>query len=350
MVDLTNRCNNNCLACWTNSPLLRDAAPGPDWSSHQLPEPLVLGLLADLAKLQTQHVRFTGGGEPFQHPSILPVLECAAGHGLRTAVTTNFTLVREPHLALLLGLPVAELAVSLWAASGRTYSRLHPNKTARTFERILEGLRVLLKSRQAGKPRVTLCHVLNAINFGEFDAMVDQAQQLGVDALYFTLVDPVPGYTEGLLLRPPQQQRLLERATALLESERRRQPGFPLLENFDNFLARLQQNDPVRGLYDLHHIDSVPCYVGWIFARVLADGQVVPCCRGVELPLGNLHHQRFRDIWFSGDYDHFRHMALTCSKRDPYFASIGCGATCDNLMHNQQFHDRAQAPWPTEHS
>jgi len=343
VIDLTNRCNNNCLACWTNSPLLRDAAPGPEWAGQELPESLLLGLLEELGELGTRHVRFTGGGEPFMHPSILAAMRSVVQNGMSCAITTNFTKVTAEQRAALTDLPVAEIAVSLWAASGRIYSRLHPNKTARTFDRVTRDLSALLAARRNQKPRVTLCHVLNAINYAEFDDMVRYGVELGVDALYFTLVDPIPGRTDGLLLQPRQQERLSERVEELAASSVLTRPGFPELENFDNFQTRLGKNDPQAGRYDAHHIDHVPCYVGWIFARVMANGEVAPCCRGVRASMGDLHEDSFRSIWFSDRYNRFREMALSHSKSDPYFTPINCGATCDNLMHNQQFHARLRS-------
>jgi hypothetical protein len=35
-------------------------------------------------------------------------------------------------------------------------------------------------------------------------------------------------------------------------------------------------------------------------------------------------------------------MALRESKRHPYFAPIACHRTCDNLMHNREFHARLE--------
>ena len=44
VVDLTNRCNMRCLACWTKSPLLRDKAPPEEWHRQTLPSELVIRL------------------------------------------------------------------------------------------------------------------------------------------------------------------------------------------------------------------------------------------------------------------------------------------------------------------
>jgi hypothetical protein len=71
--------------------------------------------------------------------------------------------------------------------------------------------------------------------------------------------------------------------------------------------------------------------VGWIYTRLLVNGEVVPCCKAYQLPLGNLLQQPFRDIWYSSRYNEFRHQALTLKKSHPYFRSLGCYKVCDNL-------------------
>ncbi len=54
------------------------------------------------------------------------------------------------------------------------------------------------------------------------------------------------------------------------------------------------------------------------------------------MPLGNLHRQRFLDLWTDEPYREFRAKALTLSKRDKFFAPIGCLIACDNLGQNVQ--------------
>ena len=114
VIDLTNRCNGNCIACWTGSPLLRDKAPAPAWFERELPGPMVHVLLRDLAAMGCEIVRFTGGGEPLLHPEFEDLARAAAGNGLRCHVTSNGILLRRVSNPALEA--VSELTVSLWAA------------------------------------------------------------------------------------------------------------------------------------------------------------------------------------------------------------------------------------------
>jgi len=108
----------------------------------------------------------------------------------------------------------------------------------------------------------------------------------------------------------------------------------------------LLKNSKLRqfGEYDKLAINEIPCYAGWIFARVLADGSIAPCCRGVKKIMGNINEKSFKDIWFSRNYNEFRAKAKYLPKENPYFRNIGCLKECDNLIHNEQIHEKLYFP------
>jgi radical SAM protein with 4Fe4S-binding SPASM domain len=185
------------------------------------------------------------------------------------------------------------------------------------------------------------------MNYQNAIQMFDFAKHIKADAVYYTLIDPIPGYTDSLLLNPGQSNELLgmideieKKSNSMTEKERIE------LENFDQFKRRLSNPDAEGGHYDNNIIDSIPCYIGWMFCRLLPDGKVSPCCRGVNKPLGNLFQNSFEEIWNSQTYGEFRHNAKHLKKGHPYFHPIGCDTTCDNLMHNLDMHRRILEIYP----
>ena len=334
VIDLTNRCNSNCIACWTGSPLLRDRAPAPAWFEQELPGPLVHALLRDLAAMGCEMVRFTGGGEPLMHPEFEDLVRSAAGHGLLCNVTSNGILLRRVSDSALEA--VSELTVSLWAATSQTYSRLHPNKTGRDLrqDRCCSGANEAGAEPKERNGRIWCWPMSSAqMNHHELEGMLELACRIGATRVYFTVVDPIPGCTDGLLLNAAEADDLHERAS---------RPSTPrgriAIDNEEGFLRRLRENDPARGYYDRVAVDEVPCLVGWFFARVMANGEVVPCCRAVMRPMGNLHTASFAQIWRSAPYAEFRRHADESKAHGPYFKDIGCVTSCDNLMHNIEWH------------
>lgn len=346
VIDLTNRCNNNCIACWTGSPLLRDKAPPNKWKSLEFPYELIKEVINDLHRLGTKRLRFSGGGDPFMHPELMTLLEHAKSLGMICALTTNFTLVDEAAVERMLAMGLDEIAVSLWAGDSETYSRVHPNKTQKTFHRIEQLLKMMGREKNP-LPRVTISNVLFNMNYSNAVEMLDFAIHVQADAVYYTLVDPIPGDTDCLLLTTEQNNELLDNLDRIQQKAVDPKNKYPIeLENFDQFRRRLSNPNAAGAHYDSNIIDSIPCYTGWMFCRLLPDGTVSPCCRGVNKPMGNLFRNSFKEIWQSANYREFRQKARYRKKSHPYFHPIGCDTTCDNLMHNLDMHRRILALYP----
>lgn len=340
-IDLTNRCNEKCIGCWMYSPLLSER-PKTECLNQEMDFEKAKALISDLAETGTKRIRFTGGGEPFMHPKIMELLEYTKDKGLICCVTTNFSVMNKERVKELIRLEIDELAISLWASSSQTYQKTHPGVSADIFERIKENL-MLLTRQKKDKPFTTLCNVICNINYSEIEEMFGFAQEANADAIYFTLVDTLKG-TEPLLLDRSQRQQALRQTEAIKKLWQNLPPGKRIkLDYFDGFVCRLKEESSSMGDYDFNRANNIPCYAGWIFCRILADGEVAPCCRGVKKPMGNINRQGFKDIWFGRKYDEFRAKAKFLPKTDPYFSEIGCTKMCDNLMHNEEAHTRINA-------
>lgn len=349
VIDITNRCHNNCIACWTRSPYLTDSNLGPaeSWHKHELDTATVLRLIDDLAALGTSIIRFTGGGEPFLHADLLQCIRAVKQHNIFCAVTTSLNTLKVEQVDELLASGVDELSVSLWASNGEEYVATHPNKSVRTFDRITEVLKrikskkkktvfsLFKRGKVPGTPRINLLNVISTVNYAGVEKMYDYALEVGADSIYFAVVDVLEGSTDVLLLNDAQRQDVLNACDAIV----RKNNSLPEkqrihLDNFAGFQDRLKDELAKTGKYDEERVISIPCYIGWIFCRVMADGYVVPCCRGVEMPMGNLNEQSFRELWFSEKYNRFREYALHLKDHPEFASRIGCGKTCDNHMHN----------------
>ncbi len=353
VIDLTNRCNNDCIACWTRSPLLGNNRPEPEWHKQQLKTDVVLSLIDELAALGTSIIRFTGGGEPFLHKDILKLIRAVKQHNIFCAVTTSLNMVSADQADDIVDSGVDELSVSLWASNGAEYVATHPNKSGKTFERITQALYRIAerKTKTASTllpfrkkivpPRINLLNVISKVNYKGLEGMYDYALSVQADSVYFTVVDIIEGSTDSLLLSADDRQAV-DQTCNIIEKKNKTLFGKEkiLLDNFQGFRDRINDQHAKTGQYDEDRVESIPCYIGWLFCRVMADGQVAPCCRGVNIPMGDLHEQSFKEIWFSEKYNRFRKRAKNIREYREYFSQIGCGKTCDNHMHNMEMHQR----------
>jgi MoaA/NifB/PqqE/SkfB family radical SAM enzyme len=352
VIDLTNRCNNNCIGCWTKSPLLGENRPDHSWHKQELETDLVLQLIDDLSDLGTSIIRFTGGGEPFLHQDIFKLIKAVKSRGMFCAVTTSLNMIDHFDADKIIDSGLDELSVSLWASNGDEYVATHPNKTQKTFAGITAVLKEIARTKQGrglpffsqGEnrlPRVNILNVISKVNYTGIEAMYDYALEVQADSIYFAVIDIIEGSTESLLLSGRDRgfvseacRRIEKKNTTMFGRQRL------FLDNFAGFRNRINETGAHKGKYDEKRVEEIPCYIGWIFCRIMADGKVAPCCRGVNIPMGDLHENSFTDIWYSDRYNHFRKCAKNMQDHRSFFADVGCGKTCDNHMHNLDMHLR----------
>lgn len=340
-LDLTNACTLRCLCCWHRSPLLAAGDIPPHWSpDHRLSYETALGVIEDAAAMGVRRIIFSGGGDPLCHPRTMDLLRAAAERGLETTLITNLVVAGAETIRTLVEARLGRLAVSLWAGDEKTYAVMHPGASFGTFGRIVGLLRGLGAPLPPGRgPQLILTHVLCARNAGNIEAMVRLAVELGAGQIWFQPTDVETPRLKPLLLGRAEIAAVvasLENCAARFRPLLR--PGQEGLLDFSLLLGKLSNSRAHEGVFHSDVIDTMPCYMGWYESRILANGDVVPCCKADRLPLGSVRERRFRDIWFSPAYDEFRRRALTLSKSDPYFAKIRCGKFCDDWWLNAIVH------------
>lgn len=362
-IDLTNWCNFDCIACWCRSPLLGDKAM-PEWERKLIiPFDKIKGIFDDLSRMGgLRQVKLVGGGEPFMHPDIIKTVEYIKQKDKNTEIdiNTNFSLVDEAKIDRLLDLGLDSFTVSLWAGSAQAYLAVHPNQDIRTFEKVRRVLGYLNKRKKtlvSSSPRVIIHNVVFKNNYKDIQQMIDFALEIGASDIQFVPVDPVKDKTECLLPNEDERKRLLEYLYNIKEkydpltfdyvSDDSRVVKLP---DFEGFIRRIERFNRVSGAYDEDIVDEVPCYVGWLFARVMTTGDVVPCCKGHRMPMGNINKNSFKEVWLSEAYNEFRKNCIVLSKSDDYFSKIGNDAlartgcyNCDNLWQNFPMHEKLMA-------
>jgi len=358
--DLTNRCNNNCLCCWNRSPLLGEFNEQKrEENNRELSFDVIKKTLLELKELGTKDIFLAGGGEPFAHPDIMKILKLVKQNGMRVFINTNFTLIDKEKVREIVDLKIDLIHVSLLAGTARTYARVHPNKSEDTFNKIKDNLKYLMDIRKEKKqegpvplPHIDLHHVIFNENYKDIKAMVDFALSLNSNTIEFTPVDTIPGKTDSLLLNYWQKWFVLmqiviqNKRIEIVKKVRKEIPLF--IEQYHSFRKRLLSRKVAQGEYEDKTVSSHPCYVGWAFARILADGNVNPCLKAHKISIGNIYNQQFKDIWNSPQEQLFREKSFSLNRQDPYFtligndpkARFGCLKSCDNIQINKDIHDK----------
>ncbi|MBN1893031.1 radical SAM protein [bacterium] len=136
-LELTERCNNNCIHCCINLPADHPSA------SREMDADKIAGLLDQAAQLGCRSLRMTGG-EPLLRPDFEPLYLRAKKLGMNISLFTNATLI-SPGLADLFARvpPGKPIEVSLYGMSRAAYERV--SRSAGSFTRAWQGLRLLLE-------------------------------------------------------------------------------------------------------------------------------------------------------------------------------------------------------------
>lgn len=432
--DLTNNCNNDCIACWCHSPLLGDQRMSGNTKKQSLPWEVVKQVIDDLADMGTEEIILAGSGEPLMYPNIVDVLELIHRRGIRCNLITNFTRVDDTFTRMLVDLEVDTITASIWAGNAQTYVKTHPSKTEKTFYQIERSLHQIhdkktLLNRE--HPKIKIVDVVMNLNVKDFEQMIEFALTTQSDAVDFNFVDIVAGKTDCLSLSADDYRFLADALNGIrkredytelvcpnlagsnLAEDHKREftyfghlvrvparfdidfsrfrlicPQGQIAEQFEilhhaaafafkfnphtcracadihcgldkststkqvdtlnlascNALQRRvfvrHGGTTQRETYDGNIIETLPCYVGWIYSRIMVNGDVVPCCKAHRVAMGNVLDHRFQQIWFSDKQHEFRHKALTCKKSHPFFKKIDCYKACDNLAMNLDVHRR----------
>ncbi len=356
-LDITNHCNYNCIACWDRSPLVRSTVSNNDYLKKSLSYECVTEFIDNLIELGgLRFIKFGGGGEPMMHPRFKDILVYlrAKDRYVEIDINTNFSRINAELLGLMIDLEVNLLTVSLWAATPEVYVLTHPNQSKTAFKNIVANLKKIKTENTNTVLNLFIHNVLMSQNHHEVQAMLDLALEVKADEVNFTLVDPVPGKTDSLLLSQREQMTIIESLKTIkpfvdkynIYHDPKKDRSIKITD-FHGFLLKMTQAEIAKGIYDQKTVNKIPCYIGWLYTRIMADGRVIPCCKGHRLPMGNLNKNNFIDIWNSPRYELFRNNGKTLSRSAPYFSVMGnedvgqsgC-LNCDNVMHNTVMHDK----------
>jgi len=137
-MELTERCNNDCIHCYINRPTGDRAARERELATGE-----TLGILQEAASLGALAVTFTGG-EPLLRDDFCEIYLCARRLGLKVRLLTNATLI-SPQLAKLFARipPLEKVQITLYGMSAKSYEAV--TRTPGTFERAWQGIHLLLQ-------------------------------------------------------------------------------------------------------------------------------------------------------------------------------------------------------------
>ncbi len=324
-VSIVDNCNYRCVMCWEHSSeisgggaddLARNYHAGKKNKAKVMDFEVYEAFIRNLRKTGGRDISFAGIGEPLLHKRIVDAVELAKSLGMRVWITTNGSLLQPDLMAELAHAGLDDLNVSINAGAAREYGLLHAGQDVKQFDKIVANLTWLrdYKRRSAQEtPRLMLSNVICNLNSHRAFDMMKTAVSIGADAISYRPID-IFQQTSKYALSPGDKERL---AGQFLSAGRlARDSG--ITTNIDSFYQLLE-------LRASGTIPS-PCFAGWLFPFVLANGDVTYCCVSRQV-LGNLAEQSFESIWFDPARRALNDAAVTMHKTQrplPKSRCLGC--------------------------
>jgi len=164
-LELTERCNNNCIHCCINQP-----ADDLAVKSRELSTAEIKNILTEAASLGCLTVRFTGG-EPLLRDDFTALYLFARKLGLKVLLFTNATLITSGLADLFTRIPPLEkIEITVYGMTQKSYEAV--TRTPGSFDAARHGLNLLLEHKV---PFVVKSALLppNKAEMTEFEAWAD---------------------------------------------------------------------------------------------------------------------------------------------------------------------------------
>jgi MoaA/NifB/PqqE/SkfB family radical SAM enzyme len=337
IVEIINACNANCLYCNIHNP---DRRPDPEWRKQRLSLADFRRIADDLAAIGGEGITLLANGEPLLHPEFPAMMRLAREKGLAVGFFTNGTLLTGALASEAVALGVAEINVTVSAATPETYARLHHSLGPADFDRAIASVRFLRARRDAAGaavPRLVMVNVVTGPSAGEVEAMIRLAADAGFDEVRFQMVR-LDDFNRALALTPDQLTGLRTAWPSIEKAARER--GVAL---WPGFAPQLFATADETGDWEADRYVRHGCFVGYHLGLVKANGDFSFCC--VVKPLANLRDVSLAEAWRSETYAKARHAALDLARRGDLRLADGTTLLsdrcrrCDNHDVNRLAHE-----------
>lgn len=311
-IDVSNRCNTRCVTCWDHSPYLTTPRSNA-WRRQILSWDSFCSILDQAEELGgVSRLILSGMGDPLTHPLIYELIAEARGRGLHVTVLTNL-LLADP--SRLIQADPSSLLISINGITPASYAAFHADDGEHGFARLTSLLKALEASRIERKHVQVICRE-TAYDLPE---MVSYAAQTGASQITFKLASLGQG-TEEVALDPTQRE-WLHRVGLPDALERSR--TLAVRTNLEAFALQL-----AAGGLATTPIESVGCYMGYVYARITVELKVLFCC-STEVEVGSLEDGRtLAQLWSGPEWQSIR---SRLASGQYYDACRQCGKFNQNL-------------------
>ncbi len=282
-VEVTNRCNLNCVFCSRHSHPLQLGDLTPDLF------PEIVGL-----SRKSRELILFGYGEPLISEAFYSLLRSAQSGQL--SFTTNGLLLTEDLIAQICkekNRPIHHITFSIEGIHPQTYLSIRERSD---FDRVWNNLQALAEYKARHKvlwPEIWINFVAMRRNLEELPPFIQKSAPMGVSQInvFHLMVWDESYKAESLVHYSEMTGRIFNEA-----KQKAREFGIRL-----DLPTKISENRGNR-LWKIEKSITPKCYQPWSYTYIRQDGVVQACCFSEKLIMGNLREKSFQEIWNDEPY------------------------------------------------
>jgi len=332
ILSLGSKCNMRCIHCYYYSPYLqgpvhRVLRAGEIHNQSDMSEDIQMELVEELLNIGVYNFVLSGDGEFLLNKNCMDIMERLKKSSSKCILNTNGTLLTKDMIDKLIKIKFDELRITVMAGTAEMYLLTHPGVKEDIFYNLKENLIYLAeKKKELGvkKPEATLVYIVISENYNGIFNFAEFAHSVKADRLLYRPFDDVDD--AGLKKFIPSEKQsdhiikeLMKVKDFLLKTK--------VKQNIASFLKAFRGKIDTTELYRF-----IPCYYPWLASMIDINGNVYPCCR-CYTPVGNIHKNSFRKIWFGNSYRELRKEALQINERQKSVKDCYCNS-CVHFIPN----------------
>lgn len=308
---------------WGADQLAREYHARKRYKSTVMDIDLYKSFILSLQKTGTRQIGLSGIGEPLLHKQVVEAVSFAKNLGMNTWITSNGSRLHPDLMKELVDAGLDDLSISINAGSADEYGLVHSNQENSRFDQIIENLIWLKKYKQKNGlalPRVSLSNVVSNLNSNRALEMMQTGVLVGASNVSYRPIDVFPRSNRFAL-----GSEDLSRLKSAFAKAAKLSKEHGINTNIDTFWQLLDLR--------ARKLIPAPCFAGWLYPFVLANGDVTYCCVSREV-LGNLNESSFEEIWFAPSRRRLNDIALRIHKTQqpvPKSRCVGCEQMLANI-------------------
>ena len=290
--NITNKCNLACAHCYIN------ARPELD-GRNELSLEEAKAFIADLAEMRVPLLLFTGG-EPLVRKDFWELADYATAKGLKTALSTNGTLITKEVAAKIKARRIEYVGVSLDGAKEETHDAIRNQPGC--FKKAVQALRNCAEIGLNAGIRVTITRD----NYQEIADLLDLSLELNIPrfCVYWLVPSGRGKEIYNLQLEPQEVAHifdLLYQRARELDPEKMEILTVDAPQDGIYLLNKLREDDSqeYENALKLLQYTGDSCSAGDRVANVDPAGNVYPCqfAQLEEFKIGNIRERKFSELW-----------------------------------------------------